>query len=394
MEDILTGSPAPGYEDDNGDMFLNDLMGGSEISDLELSSQLLHRGRSYPTPPSSRPSSGKPTYQPLQPSRSYKPRQPHAPVSPPRAHTAYERNAAPPANQHARMHIRKQDSFTSEASWESDADFVDRRHVPREHRETQHDLAERINKLTKTINENAAFCLEVSGKMVELARENKHLLDGTKSTLETYVLQPALRIPGLLRTYYPGVQENLQDGLEILRDYEAQLRRTVRNYANGQDMARAQGVAGIGGGPGGGSGRREVTRLKDRLVEQDALLRQSSQYVQTLMRERDALKKQLHRRSHSHDEHAAYPRLDTDDGIGGEPPQIGTQTPTTKEDEEPSSEKDLVAIEGHLQEMRALMERLALKEASNPNRRHSSSSNEKPPEDLAVDDEDGEWTML
>lgn len=346
-------SPIEG--EDGGGLFLDDLMADSQISNLELSSQLLGRNRSYPasTPPSSRPSSV-PSYLP----------------TPPRPATS-KRSAPPPAKYHREAlaksrtsnnrHARR-DSSTSVDSWESDADFVDRRQVPRHAYESQQDLAERISNLTRTINANAAFCVEISGKMIELARENKHLLDASRSTLDTYVLQPALKIPGILKQYYPGIQDGLQDGLVILREYEAQLRRTVQNCANGRDMARAQGV---GGGAGEVAGRRgEVTRLKDRLVEQDALLRDSSQHVQRLIRERETLKKQLDQRRRS----GSVPEADLH-GLGStdaDYPDFSRLNSVEEHDygegEQPSSEKDMAALADHLREMRVLMDRLALHE--------------------------------
>ncbi|MBH1945697.1 hypothetical protein I5L01_15920, partial [Erythrobacter sp. YJ-T3-07] len=90
--------------------------------------------------------------------------------------------------------------------------------------ESQQDIAERIAHLTRTINANAAFCREVSGKMIEFARKNKHLLDASRTTLDTYIVQPALKLPGIIKQYYPGFQDNLLDGLEVLKEYEAQLR--------------------------------------------------------------------------------------------------------------------------------------------------------------------------
>lgn len=336
-------------------LFFDDMMADSQISNLELSSELLARNRSYPasTPPSSRPSSHKPT--------------------PPRRlitkHAAPARNSerreiATSNDRTATFRYDRRDSSTSIDSWESETDFIDRRQVPRQPIESQQDLAERIGSLTRTINANAAFCLEVSGKMVELARENKHLLDASKSTLETYVLQPALKIPGILKAYCPGIQDGLQDGLVVLREYEAQLRRTVRNCANGRDMARAQGV--VGGGIVEGSPRRgEMSRLKDRLVEQDVLLRDSSQHVQRLIREREALKKQLHQRqrdSQGQETELASLDVNNPEGQGFIRPSDVKDHENGLDEEQPDSEKDMAALADHLSEMRMLMDRLALHE--------------------------------
>ena len=58
---------------------------------------------------------------------------------------------------------------------------------------------------------------------------------------------------------------------------------------------RGHGKAGNGGGGAGkwGAGEKEVLRLKDRVVEQDALLRNWHQHIRRLMRERDGLKRRL-----------------------------------------------------------------------------------------------------
>jgi hypothetical protein len=357
--DVFMDSPDEG---EDGGLFLNDLMAESQISNLELSSQILGRGRSYPafTPPSSRPSSG----------RSHKP-------TPPRPSTV--RRTVPPHARHREEASANEKnttvhslhgSSTSVDSWESDADIVERRHVPRHANESQQDLAERISHLSRTINANAAFCLELSSKMIEVARENKHLLDGTKSTLDAYVLQPALKLPGILKTYYPGIQDGFHDGLEVLREYEAQLRRTVQNCANGRDMARAQGVHGVGGASDGGERKREMNRLKDRLVEQDALLRDSSQHVQRLIREREALKKQLEQRKEidrGSEQESDLLKIDaTDDADAGYPQLHSGEDQIHSIGEEPNSEKDMAALADHLSEMRVLMDRLALHEVCCP----------------------------
>ncbi|KAH6647626.1 hypothetical protein BKA67DRAFT_539477 [Truncatella angustata] len=393
--DIFMESPAG--DDEGRGLFFDDLMTDSQISELELSSQLLGRTRpsSASTPSSSRPSSGIPSYKPTPPRPPTIARRAAPQPAPIRHQTEQLFDKRVTSSSTRNRHIRH-DSSTSVDSWESDADLVDPRQVPRQPNESQQDLAERIANLTRTINANAAFCVEVSSKMIELARENKHLLDASRSTLETYILQPALKIPGILKQYYPGIQDGLQDGLDTLREYEVQLRRTVQNVANGRDMVRAQGVNGVA--VEGASRRGEMTRLKDRLVEQDALLRDSSQHVQRLIRERETLKKQLHKRTRSGSGHEAammglgmadtdkvpFLRLDVDE----------EHSDDGREDQ-PNSEKDMVALADHLREMRVLMDRLAIHEqTSNHERRHSNSKPDDIGKELAADDEDPEWTLL
>jgi hypothetical protein len=336
-------------------------MGGSQISNLELSSQPPSRGRSLPTPPSSRPSSGK-LYQPAAYHRSPDPYAALPPKTESRWQHAYDQN------RHIQNHIREE-SPASVNSWESDADFVDRREVPRHHRESQQDLAERINNLTRTINANTAFCIEVSGKMVKLARENKHLLDGTISTLDTYVLKPSI---GMLKTYYPNLQDGLQDGLEVLREYEAQLRRTVQNCTNGRDMARAQGVSSTGmmASGGGGGGKREMNRLKDRLVEQDALLKDTNQYLLELMQQRDEFKKQLDRQSQGGKrKEMDLLGLNEDDPFEIEtqsrPRAKGHQT-RVEDDEDDSERKNMALFQNQLRELHVLVSQLQNNKVCHP----------------------------
>ncbi|ETS78207.1 hypothetical protein PFICI_10269 [Pestalotiopsis fici W106-1] len=374
---------SPRDEDYGADLYLDNFMSSSQISNLDLSSRPPSRGRTLPTPPSSRPSSGK-LYQPA-------PRY----VAPPASESRWQHTHD--LNRNTREHIR-QDSPDSIDSWESDADFVDRRQVPRHTHQSQQDLAERINNLTRTINANAAFCVEVSGKMVKLARENKHLLDGTISTLDTYVLKPGI---GMLKTYYPNLQDGLHDGFEVLKEYEAQLRRTVQNCTNGRDMARAQGVSGTGMmASGGSSGKREMNRLKDRLVEQDALLRDSNQYMLRLMQQRDEFKKQLDRQGHDNNnnnrEGVDLIGLNADDPAETDPSQLDIKSHQTREEYEEDDEekRNMTMLQNQLRELHVLVSQLQHDKASNHERRLSSANNGKPREDLEADNEDSGWTLL
>lgn len=336
---------AEGEED--GALFPNFLMADSQISDLDLSSPELA------------------SQSPRRPS-SYAFNNPRHGPAPTRTRPESSYNRESPIRQHApSRNVRGNPGPAgvlprggTRETWDSDVDVIDERQVPRHPNESQQDLAERINSLTRAINENATFCLEISGRMIELARENKHLLDVSKSTLETYVLQPALRMPGILKTYYPGICEGLQGGLHILREYESQLRRAVQNCANGRDLVRAQGVAG-----GEGSRRGEMTRLKDRLVEQDALLRDSSQHVQRLIREREALKKQLDSRSWDAQHEVDLPLLEID-GDPADPLQNGDLGGENEDESRLSGDTDFAVLADHLREMRVLMDRLALHEVS------------------------------
>ncbi|CAJ2505276.1 Uu.00g126700.m01.CDS01 [Anthostomella pinea] len=150
--------------------------------------------------------------------------------------------------------------------------------APRHPNENQQDLAVRINALSAAISTGTGTCLEVSARMLALARDNRHHAYAAGNTLDAYVLRPALAALGggittALRTYCPGVL----------------------------------GVVGVGGGDGGkegggggvlrvrvsGEGTAERQRLKDRLVEQDALLSDSNQHLRRLISERNALRKQL-----------------------------------------------------------------------------------------------------
>ncbi|KAI0602163.1 hypothetical protein F4775DRAFT_588985 [Biscogniauxia sp. FL1348] len=293
-------------------------------------------------------------------------------------------------------------------------DFRNYRH------QDQHDeLAERIAHLTRTINAHASTCLEVSSRAVDIARENAHLATQAGCALDAYVLRPALRLVGsssasamqkLMRTYSgasnsPGEAENR--GVQALRrECEDRLRRALSNCKNGRDMAMiGQTGAAVGMGIRGSfSGReREVNRLKDRLVEQDAVLRDSSRHIRRLMWERDRLRNQLESRHHvrsgtnrptkvgkASDFEEATVRGSTPTALakmraramtappGADPynPYTGESGYRIEEDEEDARNRER-QLTAQLEELRVLMDKMALDEGSKSNngrRRNSSSS--------------------
>lgn len=95
--------------------------------------------------------------------------------------------------------------------------------------------------------------------------------------------------------------------MRALRDAEAQVRRAVMGGGGGGGGSGGGGGArrGRGSRRGGGGGellglglgprndKGELLRLKDRVVEQDALLRDWHAYTRRLMRERDGLRRRL-----------------------------------------------------------------------------------------------------
>lgn len=170
--------------------------------------------------------------------------------------------------------------------WEDEAITVDQTSIPPHPEEWQQDVAERINALTRQIQSHAQFCVDISKQAIALANENKHLVPKATSsisdTLATYVVKPALDLPGKLRTYYPALGE----GVLALKEYEENIRRMLACSANARDMVLAQGAVVKGSGS-------DIKRLKDRLVEQDSMLRDSSSHLTRLIKERDALKKKL-----------------------------------------------------------------------------------------------------
>ncbi|KAH8666380.1 hypothetical protein BX600DRAFT_511320 [Xylariales sp. PMI_506] len=355
MADMFSGNPADSQHIE--DPFTGLLMADSQISELDISSQDLHAH-----------SSSHPRRRTKRVAATHVPRRRPVSQSSGSLDSGYSEGVAPQS---------------TAQEWEADAISVDEYEVPLFPDESQQDLAERINSLTRTINANAALCLEVSGRMIEIARENKHLYDASKSTLNDYVLQPCLKLPGILRTYYPGLQDGLQDGLEVLKEYESQLRRAVRNCANGKDMAWLQ----TGGSEAAGG---EMKRLKDRLVEQDVLLRDSSKHVQKLIREREALRKQLEARKNKRlGEELDGHGLDGGDGRYDDPAEGNDEAGGDPGD------RNMTALSDQLRELRVLVDQLALQEASNEDRELPDAQVSGHHDDgCEGSDEDSEWTLL
>lgn len=257
--------------------------------------------------------------------------------------------------------------------FEDDAVPIDPRRLPLHPDESQQDLAERINALTQAIQSNTQFCLELSGQMLTLANQNKHLLpafsSSVSSAVASYVIKPALKLPGALKTYYPALQ-----------DYEDKLRRAIANCANGREMALAQGAGGEG----------DVTRLKDRLVEQDALLRDSSSHMQRLMRERDALRLQLSGPPTNAD------APETDDGSeSGGPKSHGSRDRLGRTGSRGDGQ-DSAVLADKLRELRILVDQLALDTASNHDRHGHDGNGERTRNGTGsqADEEEGDWTLL
>ncbi|KAK8085018.1 hypothetical protein PG997_006289 [Apiospora hydei] len=257
--------------------------------------------------------------------------------------------------------------------FEDDAVPIDPRRLPLHPDESQQDLAERINALTQAIQSNTQFCLDLSGQMLTLANHNRHLLpvlsSRVSSVVASYVVEPALKLPGALMTYYPA-----------LRDYEGKVRRTLANCANARDMALAQGVG----------TDSDVKRLKDRLVEQDSLLRDSSSHMQRLVRERDALRQQLSSPlvSSGASENDSGTLVDgqkhnNNDGRSGR---------TTSRDHR----DDAAMLADQLRELRIILDQLALDTAANHDR-NDDGGNEDDENDCAdsqADEEEDSWTLL
>jgi hypothetical protein len=223
--------------------------------------------------------------------------------------------------------------------WEEDAVTVESRHLPARPDESQQDLAERLNHITHT--------------------------------LDSYVVRPCRRVPGILKTYYPGVRDGLQDGLEALVAREGQLRRAVANHVNGREMARLQEAGG-----GGGVGGEEVSRLKNRLVEQDALLWDSNQHVKRLMRERDALKRQLETtatvtptttatRRHDPVTEGDLLGLDINEKGSSQPGETPPDARDADDDNQSTtSEKEVTVPVDQLRELRVLIDQISIREVS------------------------------
>ncbi|KAK8097976.1 uncharacterized protein PG998_013462 [Apiospora kogelbergensis] len=254
-----------------------------------------------------------------------------------------------------------------------DAVPIDARRLPLHPDESQQDLAERINALTQAIQSNTQFCVDLSTQMLTLASQNKHLVPAfsskVSSVVANYVIVPALRLPGALKTFYPALQE-----------YEDKVRRTLANCANGRDMALAQGVG----------TESDVKRLKDRLVEQDALLRVSSSHTQRLMRERDALRQQLSLPLTKSD------ASETDNGTAPSEQKRHEEQDGSERTSNRQGSRDSVVLADQLREIRILVDQLALDTASTHDR--NGNSNNKEDGHNAVDtqgeEEEDDWMLL
>ncbi|KAI1632713.1 hypothetical protein F4809DRAFT_645197 [Biscogniauxia mediterranea] len=306
-------------------------------------------------------------------------------------------------------------------------DFENHHHY--QHHQDRHDeLAERIAHLTRTMNAHASTCLEISSRAVDIARENAHLATQAGGALDAYVLRPALRLVGsssasamqmLIRTCSstsdspeetenggPGRAGGVEGGVQaIRRECEDRLRRALANCKNGRDMAmigQTGSAVGMSIRSSLGGREREVSRLKDRLVEQDAVLRDSSRHIRRLMWERDRLRKQLESGHHvraganrptkagkASDFEEAIVRGSTPTALGnmraramtvpqGAGPYIGESGLQNEDEEEARSrERQLTA---QLEELRVLMDQMALHEVNisnlnNNNNNNNSSSN-------------------
>ncbi|KAK8116050.1 hypothetical protein PG984_012552 [Apiospora sp. TS-2023a] len=261
--------------------------------------------------------------------------------------------------------------------FEDDAVPIDARRLPLHPDESQQDLAERINALTQAIQSNTQFCLELSGQMLTLANQNKHLLPAfslsVSSAVASYVIKPAMRLPGALKTYYPALQ-----------DYEDKLRRKIANCANAREMALAQGV---------GGSESDVKRLKDRLVEQDALLQDSSSYMQRLIRERDALRLKLSGPTLTNTD---APEID-DDGSESSGQRFYDSHYRLDRTNSREDRQDSAVLADKLRELRILVDQLALDTAASNHDRNDNGHKEKDTRDGAdgeADEEEGDWTLL
>ncbi|KAK8069741.1 hypothetical protein PG994_006357 [Apiospora phragmitis] len=291
-------------------------------------------------------------------------------------HHRTSRNPAPSSRPHGRSLVPE--IYTSISlppdRFEDDAVPIDSRRLPLHPDESQQDLAERINALTQAIQSNTQFCLDLSGQMLTLASQDTHLLPAlssrVSSAVTSYVVEPARRLPGALMTYYPA-----------LRDYEGKLRQALANCANGREMALAQGVG----------TDSDVKRLKDRLVEQDVLLRDSSSHMQRLIRERDTLRQQL-----------GNPQVNS----GASETDSGTLLDGQKHSNHHGRLERTTSLEGRrddsavladqLRELRILVDQLALDTASNHDRK-SNDTNEEDEHDGAdsqADEDESDWTLL
>lgn len=396
MDNFLGQRAASSANDDNEDPGL--LLSDSQISDLDLSATPVNdesvdelgfiKSPLAPIPVNQRRSRGPGTPQnqsilsvcgKSSQSRHQRPFRQPSPYDTPSIvnhHRHGSRNLAPSNRSHGQAVAS--DIYTSVSlppdRFEDDAVPIDPRRLPLHPDESQQDLAERINALTQAIQSNTQFCLDLSVQMLTLANQNKHLLPAfssrVSSAVASYVIEPALRLPGALKTYYPA-----------LRDYEDKMRRTIANCANGREMALAQGV----------ESESDVKRLKDRLVEQDALLRDSSSHMQRLIRERDALRQQL-----SGGPAANTDAPGSDDGTESSGQKFYDSHDGLERTASRDNRQDSAVLADKLRELRVLVDQLALDTASNHDRNGNDSKEEDKHDgtDSQADEEEGDWTLL
>lgn len=316
--------------DDDNPLFTGLMMADSQISELDLAPQ--RPNARYSSSFSNRRTANPPRHADRGSGKRHTPfrQSGHEDLSPEPLPFAMSPDPTPPSR--PKSNGAKHDDFDSD-SWEDDAGFTPQRNMRAQHstpgtsyssskyysaspppsslpssssrsssqqRQQQSTAMVAVQHLVQV----AKFGVAASGRLVTLARENQHLAVEAGHQLDSYVLRPCLRAStDLARVYCPEVTR-------ALRDAEEKLRRAI---AGGRGPGPGRGSRYAGARGARGSGRRgaasqgdsaaewtsererenEVVRLKDRVVEQDALLRDWHQQVRRLLREREALKRRL-----------------------------------------------------------------------------------------------------
>ncbi|KAK8045305.1 hypothetical protein PG993_005329 [Apiospora rasikravindrae] len=396
MDNFLGQRASSSANDDDDALGL--LLSDSQISDLDLSSTKAHPEstdaygfvRSPLTPLKTnqkRPQRpGTPQMQPAPSdhskshlSRHRRPIHMYSPYDSPATSNHHRTSRKPAPRNRSQSRSLASDTYSSVSlppdRFEDDAVPIDHRRLPLHPDESQQDLAERINALTQVIQTNTQFCLDLSGQMLTLASQNKHLLPAlssrVSSVVASYVVEPALKLPGALMTYYPA-----------LRDYEGKVRRTLANCANARDMALAQGVG----------TDIDVKRLKDRLVEQDSLLRDSSSHMQRLIRERDALRQQLSNPLIN----SGASENDSGTILEGQKHNNNNDGRLQQTASRGDRRGDSAVLADQLRELRIIVDQLALDTASNHDRNDNGSNEEDENDgaDSQAGGEEDDWTLL
>ncbi|KAI0477694.1 hypothetical protein GGR56DRAFT_692468 [Xylariaceae sp. FL0804] len=266
---------------------------------------------------------------------------------------------------------------------------IDAARVPAHPDENRQATAERVAHLTRTINENIAVCIEVSSHMVKLAHENRHLAVQACGALDAYLLRPCGRaMQSTLRAYAPGL--------------EARLRQAVGSVAAASAQWAAQG-------PGEERGGGGVSQLKERLIEQDAVLRDSSRHVRRLLAERNALRSQLegpaaaatgrrdgaavppptrHRRRRGggrrgvQDDHHGDDDDDDDEGEREEGDEVEEDGDGDDDDEEEEEREQKRRLAKQLVELRVLVDQMG------------GIRDDKDDDEVPDDPDDADWTLL